>query len=178
MTLTAKTASSARNTGQLAQVNRGDGNVDAGPGVGAAHAALYAVAEYDFSKDGALASGAIWGSGVKVPKHAVVYRAGLYTETAVVGPSNLAVTLSGATAAATASADDNLVADHAVSTVQGISVIGVPAAADADTWLHTGLAEREILFDYAGTTPAATTAGRQMVWVEYFILDTQATPAA
>jgi len=178
MALTAKTASSSRNANPGAQIHRGDGNVTQGALDGSNRAQYYAVAEYDFSQDGALASGAIWGSGVFVPKHAVVTRAGLYTETLVVGPDTLAVTLYGATVAATASADDNLVASHTVTSTQGTSTIGVPVPATASTWLHTGLAEREILFDFAGGTPAATTAGRVMVWVEYFVLGAQATPAA
>ena len=178
MALTAKTDSSDRGTGQLAQIRRGDGNTEPGAMDGANRGQYYAVAEYDFSKDGALASGAIWGSGVYVPKDAVVTRAGLYTETLVAGPSNIGCTLYGATVAATASADFNLVADAAVTTTQGTSTIGVPVPATASTWVHTGDAAREINFDFSSTTPAATTAGRVMVWVEYFLLGDQATPVA
>jgi len=161
-------------------INRGDGNNDQGGNDGgASRGQYYAVAEYDFSKDGAIAADAIWGTGVYIPKNAVVTRAAQYTETLLVGPPEMGVTLYGATIAATASADFNLLASTAIATVQGTSLIGAPVpATPTTTWLHTGLAAREINFDFTGGTGAATTAGRVMFWVEYFLLGDQATPAA
>ena len=191
MALTPKTVSSKRNFAghqseetpvtttfmPSAQTVRGDGFFDPQFTPGADKAVQVAVASYDFTKDGALASGAIFGTGVFVPKNAVVTRAGLYTDVLVAGPSHNQVTLYGAGVGATASADANLVASTAVSSVIGTSVIGVPVGATASTWIHTGAHPREILIDFTPNTPAATTAGRVMVWVEYFIV-AQGTPTA
>ena len=192
MALTPKTVSTKRNyaghdseatpvafTGRLpgSQLFRGDGFVGSRPSVGANQAMGMAIGSYDFTVDGALASGAIFGTGVYVPAQALVIRAGLYTDVLVAGPSNIAATLYGAGVGATASADYNLVASAAVTSTIGTSTIGVPVPATASTWIHTGGHPREILIDFSPSTPAATTAGKVHVWVQYMML-TQGTPTA
>lgn len=186
MTLTAKTVSSKRRPYVPAAGTDGDGTIGSGipkalmdrgdgfeggnvtPGNG--KAVCYAVAEYDFSEDGAVGAAAFFGTGVLVPANAVVTRAGMYTDVLVAGPAQNGATLYGAGVGATASADNNLVASAAVETVIGTSTIGVPVPATAATWLHTGPLPREIVIDFAGGTTAATTAGRILVWVEYFMV--------
>lgn len=191
MALTPKTVSSPRNysghdseetpvvqSRKLTTVTtRGDGFVSSKPQVGANQAMAYAVGEYSFKEDGALASGAIFGTGVFVPANAVVTEAGLYTDILVVGPDQIEVTLYGAGVGATASADANIVAAASVASVIGTSKIGVPVPATAGTWIHTGAHPREILLGFSRSSPAATTAGRVFAWVKYMLI-TQGTPTA
>ena len=174
MTLTAKTVSTTRNTVGKAQTFRGSGDASATAySRGAGKRVMYAVGEWNFDEDGALAADAVFGTGVFVPKNAIVTRSGLFNHTVTTsgGSPEVGATLYGAQVAATDSADYNLVVSAALATVVSGSVIGTCVPQTASTWLHTGAEPREILIDHQGGTGAALTAGRVFVWCEYVIVE-------
>ena len=120
MTLTAKTVSTVKNAEGKAKVFRGTGDASASAySPGAGKRVQYAVGEYNFSVDGGLATDAIFGTGVFVPKNAIVTRSGIFNHTVVVGPAEVGATLYGAQVAATDSADFNLVVSAGVASVIG-----------------------------------------------------------
>lgn len=173
MTLTAKVAT----IGRVGSVNgddtvgsglghpvrwRGQGNEEPGYQVGAGQVKHVAVAEYDFAKDGALTFAALAGngSGVWIPKDALVTHSFIHVHTAPVGPTNMSVSLQN---------DADLVAAAAISgapwSTDGAITTGVVEPGTESGYIKL-TAAREISF---GATVANTSTGKFTVFVEYIM---------
>jgi len=172
MTLTAKTSSAAINQVGKTQNARGQGNVEPRKQLGN-DVLRVAVAQYDFSRDGSPTPHATagMGLGVFVPSGALVTRCWTYVETAVVGPTNIYMSLevdadllvSGTIANNEFDTTGDVVV-NSVADLVGQTAVEVVAVASASKVLTT--TAREIVF---GCTVAAVSAGKFTVFVEYVV---------